>query len=193
MIAIEAGVDLAFRVVADFRSLDPADFGGHPGLKLPALVMGEQRVFGAVTICRRIAERAPGDFQIVWPEAMEPDLQTAWELLAHAMAAQVQLVFGVSVNGMPADHPYFVKAARGLEGSIAWLEERWPHLRAALPAGCLSLFEVALFCQLEHLSFRQTAPLKATPNLQDFREAFGARASALATPYRTDSPGESQT
>lgn len=189
MIALEAGAELNFETIADMRSLDPADYGGHPGLKMPVLIEGETRTFGAVTICRRLAGSAPGGAAVIWPEAMDPELQNAWELLSGAMLAQVELVFGVAVTGLPADHLFFVKAARGLEGAMAWLDGRLPDLLARMPADGLSLFEVALYCQLEHLRFRPTVPLGAWPNLEAFRLIFGARPSALATPYSLDTSG----
>lgn len=189
IVALEAGVDLEFKIIDDFRSLDPAEYGGHPGLKLPTLVDGETRTFGAVTICRRLVEAAPEPAPIVWPEAMTPELQNAWELLSHAMLAQVQLVFGIIGTGLPADHLYCVKAAEGLQGSMTWLDERLLPLMAALPANGVSLFEAGLFCQLEHLSFRPTIPIAIGPRLEAFRETFAARPSALATPYFIDQPG----
>jgi hypothetical protein len=52
----------------------------------------------------------------------------------------------------------------------------------------LSVFEVTLFCLVEHLPFRGTLPLTPYPALRQFAEEFGARASAEATPYEYDSP-----
>lgn len=187
MVAIEAGVDLDFRVILDLKSLEAEVYGGHPALKLPTLVIDEDRVFGSTTICRRLVDVSPTGFSLTWPEAMSPALQNAWELLSQAMLSQVQLAFGVIVAGLPADHLFFVKAARGLDGAMAWLDERLPDLLAELPSG-LSLFEVALFCQLEHLRFRPPAGLAERPNLEAFRVAFGTRPSALATPCKLDTP-----
>lgn len=187
MVAIEAGVDIDFRVILDLKSLEAEVYGEHPALKLPTLVLGEVRVFGATTICRRLVEDSPTGFSLTWPEAMSPTLQTAWELLSQAMLNQVQLAFGIIVAGLPADHLFFVKAAKGLDGAMAWLDERLPDLLAELPPG-LSLFEVALFCQLEHLRFRPAAGLPERPNLEAFRVAFGTRPSALATPFKLDTP-----
>ena len=187
IVAIEAGVDLDFRVIPDFKSLEPEVYGGNPGLKLPTLVVGGERIFGSVTICRRLVDASPGGFTLTWPEAMSPALQSAWEVLTQAMLGQVQLVFGVTAAGLPADNLFFVKAARGLDGSMAWLDERLPDLLAELPPG-LSLFEVALFCQLEHLRFRPTAGLPDRAALEAFRMRFGARPSTLATPFELDPP-----
>lgn len=187
MVAMEAGVDLDFRVIPDFRSLDAELYGGNPALKLPTLVVDGAEVFGSTTICRRLAGLSPTGFALTWPEAMSPALQNAWELLSQAMTNQVQLVFGVTVTGLPADALFFVKATRGLDGAMAWIDEHLDALLADLPAG-LSLFELALFCQLEHLRFRPTAGLPERANLETFRAGFATRPSARATPFELDAP-----
>ena len=69
---------------------------------------------------------------------------------------------------------------------MAWLNARLPELLAARPAGQPSLFEIALYCQWEHLRFRPTVPLGDYDNLAAFSNAFGDRPSALATPYLID-------
>jgi glutathione S-transferase len=187
MVAIEAGVELDFRVIADFKSLEPEVYGGNPALKLPTLVVDGMEIFGSTTICRHLVAASPTGFAMTWPEAMSPALQNGWELLSQAMINQVQLVFGVTVTGLPADHLFFVKAAEGMDGAMAWLDERLGDLLAELPAG-LSLFEAALFCQLEHLRFRPTAGLPERANLEAFRVGFASRPSALATPFELDTP-----
>lgn len=188
MVAIEAGVELDFRVIGDIKSLEAEAYGGHPALKLPALVSDEGEVFGTPTICRRIVEASPTGFTLTWPEAMSPDLQVAWELLHQAMLSQVQLAFGITVAGLPADHLFFVKAAKGLEGAMTWLDARLPGLLRQLPGG-LSLFELALFCQLEHMAFRPTVPTGAWTTLETFRAGVALRPSAVATPLVFDAPG----
>lgn len=188
MVAIEAGVDLDFRVIDNIKSLATEDYGGHPALKLPTLVSDEGEVFGAVTICRRIVEASPTGFTLTWPEAMSPDLQVAWELLHQAMLSQVQLAFGITIAGLPADHLFFAKAAKGLEGAMTWLDARLPVLQQQLPEGP-SLFELALFCQLEHLAFRPTVPNEGWETLEAFRAGVAARPSAIATPVVFDAPG----
>lgn len=57
---------------------------------------------------------------------------------------------------------------------------------AQVPARDLSLFEVTLFCLIEHLVFRPTQPIQSYRSLLSFSEAFAARASARATVYRFD-------
>jgi hypothetical protein len=60
---------------------------------------------------------------------------------------------------------------------------------AALPsARDLSLFEVTLFCLVEHIAFRDTLPLAPFPRLQSFADDFGTRPSARATRYQFDQP-----
>jgi glutathione S-transferase len=190
IVAFEAEVELTFRPIFDLKSLDPADYGGHPGLKMPTLRQGDDHTFGSIEICRRLVDASPVGLKLVWPEALPSSLRNAWELLTQAMQAQVQLAFGVSVCGLPADHIYFAKARQGLEGALAWIEERLDELVADEPAADLSLFQAAAFCLLEHLQFRPTFELRGLPRLEALRQVFGARPSALATPYRLDRAGK---
>jgi len=188
IVAHEAGVDLSFRPISSLKSQDPADYGGHPGLKMPTLYDGETHIFGSIEICRRLVAASPKGLAVAWPEALPLDLRNAWELLSQAMQAQVQLAFGVAVCGLPADHIYFSKAQRGLEGALDWIEARLPDLLAAEPAADLSLFQATIFCLMEHLVFRPTYQPRRRPALEAVRDAFGARTSATATPYGLD-PG----
>jgi glutathione S-transferase len=184
IVAYEAAVDLPLAPITDLGSLDPADYGGHPGLKMPTLQDGGERVFGALEICRRVAKASPTGLSLVWPEAFPPSLRNGWELLGQAMQAQVQLALGVGLGGLPGDHPYFAKIGLGLEGVLDWLETWLPELLAQDPPADLSLFQAALFCLLDHMRFRTTLDTPPGPRLERFRQAFALRASALGTPYR---------
>lgn len=181
IVAHELGVPTTLAHIPDLLALDPAAYGGHPALKLPSLRVGGEVFFGAEPACRAIAARAPGA-RVVWPEDLRaPLLANAHELVWHSMAAQVQLVLGVSICQLPADNPYFAKARRGLEGALGWLDARLPEVLAALPSPrALSLTEVGLYCLLEHIAWRATAPLDL-PALGAFRASFGERPSARAT------------
>lgn len=186
IVAYEAAVDLPFEPIPDIRAQDPALFGGHPGLKIPTLRDGGEPVFGALEICRRIVAASPTGLTVVWPEAFPPPLRNGWELLSQAMQNQVQLAFGVTICGLPVEHPFFAKCRTGLEGILDWLEAWAPELLAKEPPGDLSLFQATLFCLLEHLKFRPTFEPAPLPRLRAAAEAFGARASARATPYGMD-------
>jgi len=102
------------------------------------------------------------------------------------MAAQVQLVMGTVLNDLPPDNGYFVKARAGLEGLLHWLDARVAGCIAALPPHGLSVFEVSLFCLVEHLAFRPTVSLDPYPALTTFCARFGTRESARSTAYRFD-------
>jgi glutathione S-transferase len=106
----------------------------------------------------------------------------------HAMAAEVQLFFGTNVSKLPADNLYFTKGRHGFEGALQWLEANLTAVRAALPEHDVSVLEVALFCVLEHIAFRETVPLSPYPTLRAFAAAFRERPSAVATPYQLDAP-----
>jgi hypothetical protein len=57
---------------------------------------------------------------------------------------------------------------------------RLPHPRD------LSLFEVSLFCLVEHLVFRPTVPVAPHAHLAAFVAEFGNKVAAQRTTYRFD-------
>lgn len=188
LFAHELGVPFDFVPIHDMTLVDPAVYAGNPALKLPALRRGGSLVLGAQNICRALAELAEHEPRIIWPEELRSDLaRNAHELLWHGMAAQVQLVFGTVVAGLPADNLYFIKCREGFEGALRWLDAHLTQVLAELPSPRdLSLFEAALFCLVEHLTFRGSLPSAPYPALVRFAEAFAQRPSAQRTPYRFD-------
>lgn len=103
------------------------------------------------------------------------------------MAAQVQLVFGTIVGKLPAENVYFAKGRAGFEGALKWLDAHLDEALRLLPSPrTLSVFEVTLFCLMEHLTFRGTLSPEPYPALVRFTREFGTRASARATAYRFD-------
>ena len=176
--------------IYDMTALGPEVYAGNPALKLPILRMQGTALFGALNICRAIDERAGRPARIVWPEELRSALsRNAQELVWHAMAAQVQLVFGTLVGKLPADNVYFTKARAGLEGSLQWLDAHVTDVMSELPAPRgLSVFEVSLFCLVDHLVFRKTLSVEQYPSLVRFTHAFAERASAKRTAYRFDTP-----
>lgn len=189
IVAAELGVELAFQPVYDLGSRDSADYGGNPAMKLPVLRLGGEAVFGTENICRTLAERFPGEVRILWTEQLPgPAARNAQEMVWHAMAAQVQLVFGTQAAGLPADNLYFVKAAEGMAQVLAWLDAHVDKVLAGLPPRELSLLEVTLFCLLEHLDFRPTVSLVPFVSLAAHVRRFGQRESACHTRYHFDYP-----
>ena len=188
--AEELAVPYTLAPVYDMASMDPRDYGGNPALKLPVLTTTRGTIFGALNICRALAEIAPVPKRIVWPEAMrDPELINAQELIWHGMQAQVQLAFGTLVAKLPADNLYFAKAAAGLRNGLRWLDRNLEDLRAALPRRDLSVLEVTLFCLVDHLAFRGTLAVESFGTLRGFAGEFRARPSAERTPYRFDALG----
>jgi glutathione S-transferase len=187
MVAHELALPYELAVVGDIFSRNLEEYGGHPALKIPTLHIGDSILFGTDNICRRLAELAGRDQdpRVVLPHQLTADfLRSAQELVWHAMAAQVQLALGVQVAKLPADSVYFAKATQGLHGTLAWLEEQLQRVLAALPAPRdLSIFEVTLFCLVEHIGFRPTVELVAYPGLRAFADDFGKRESARLTPF----------
>jgi glutathione S-transferase len=187
--ARELGVVVEPVVVTNLKSLEAHDYGGHPALKLPTLVIGSSALYGTENICRRLAEIAGrgDDATLVWPCQLRSNLaHNAQELTWLAMSAQVQLIIG-SVDTPAADNLAFQKASTGLWGALTWLDHHIDDVVALLPAGRhLSLLEVSLLCLVEHLAFRPTVPLPPLPRLQQWAAVFGQRPAALHTAYRLD-------
>lgn len=193
MFAEALGVGIELDPVRDMTRLAPQDYAGNPALKLPILRVGDDALFGSVNICRAIADRAAADgrtHRVVWPENLTGMLAAnAHEMVAHCMAAQVQLVMGTQLGSLPADAPFFVKIRTGMEGALQWLDSHLDEMLARLPPErTLSLFEVSLFCLLEHLAFRATVSSDGYSRLSRFATAYGLRPAAKATSYRYDDP-----
>lgn len=188
MFAHELEVPFTLVPVDDLQSVDPAAYAGNPAMKVPALRIGSSLLIGTENICRKLTEHAgrADDPRIVFPERATSDVvRCAQELTWHAMAAQVQLILGVKLGKLPADNVFFVKVRAGLEGSLAWLDEHLARALDELPKKrVLSLFEVTLFCLVEHLGFRRTLENEPPPGLRRFAAEFAARASARKTLYQ---------
>jgi glutathione S-transferase len=192
MVAHELGLPVELHVLHDMSSVDGADYGGHPALKIPTLHVNELSVFGSDNICRKLAQLAgrADDPRVVLSHHVSSDLvRNAQELVSHAMAVHVQLILGVQMAKLPSDSAFFTKSALGMRRSLAWLDERLERVLAELPAQrAFSVFEVSLFCLLDHLDFRPTVPRDELLQLGRFAEEFAARASARNTPYCFDPP-----
>lgn len=188
LFAEEMGVQYQVVPIYDMKELDPNTYADNPALKLPALRVDGEVVFGTENICRVIVERAGNPAGIVWPEQLRGTAQrNAQELVWHCMAAQVQIVLGTLVGKLPPDNIYFEKARAGFAGALEWLDTHVVGVLESLPPSRkLSLFEVTLFCLIEHLRFRQTLPVDAYAALTSFAERFAARPSAQRTPYAFD-------
>lgn len=189
MFAHDLGVTHQRVTLHDMNSRAPADYGGHPALKIPTLQVDGAMLFGTENICRRLAELGLAA-RVLWPEELTSNLaRNAQELVWHAMATQVSLVLGVKLHGLPGDNDFFDKQRTGLRGALTWLDEYWPTIEGALPAPRdVSLLEVTLFCLVEHLAFRPTLPLAPYANLRAFAARYGARTSARRTPFHFDPP-----
>lgn len=184
--AIELGVDHAFRVVRDLLAFEAERYGGNPALKLPTLLAPSGSWFGSLTICRELARLSHSSLHLVWPEHLvEPVLANAQELTLQAMTTEVALI--MAKQGTHAQSEYQRKLRRSLENTLVWLEEHVADLASLLPAKRdLSYLEVALFCLVTHLEFREVVPVVAYPGLAKFRDTFAERSSVAATEYHYD-------
>ena len=188
--AHELGVPVELVPIPDMTSVDPAVYAGNPALKLPTLRSAGSLIFGAENICRTLADLADATMRVVWPEQLREDVaRNAQELVWHGMAAEVQLIFGTIVGKLPAENIYFAKGRDGFEGALRWLDDNLASVLRALPSPRdVSLFEVTLFCLVDHIAFRGTLSVQPYPSLVRFAADFAARPSAQRTSYRFDSP-----
>jgi glutathione S-transferase len=184
--AAELGVPYEFRIVPDLMSLDAADYGGNPALRLPVLQTAEGIWFGASSICRVLSRRAPSGRLLVWPENLERPLSAnAQELTLVALSTEVSVIMAQLAGADAGGN--IDKLRRSLESTLSWLDEQIDPVLAALPSERhLSFLEVTAFCLVTHLSFRRILAITPYPQLVAFSERFGERASAQATPYRFD-------
>lgn len=194
LLAHELDVPYALRPIHDLLSEDPAVYAGNPALKLPAARLGETTVWGSLNACRLVAVAAnDGEARVFWPEqARGALLMNAHEVLAHVMAAQVEVVFHEIVSRRPPDATSRKRRA-SLMLCLQWLDRHLDAIHAALPTDRIALFDLGLYALLEHLPFRNPIDLSPMPQLVGFVATFGVRASAQATPYVFDAPPPERT
>ena len=189
MLAHELGLDYNLAPIHDLLGDDPQAYGGNAALKLPALRVGDTVVWGSDNAMRALARLAPGgEARVAWPEqTTSPLAMNAHEVLAHAMAAQVDVVFHEMVAKRPPD-AVSAKRRTSLVNCLAWLDAHLDAVHAELPADRIRCFDLGLFCLFEHLAFRNPIDTTAWQALQAFAAETGQRESARATPYRFDPP-----
>jgi hypothetical protein len=124
----------------------------------------------------------------VWPEDLRDDLtRNAQEFVWHGMSSQVQWVVGTMIGKLPDDNIFFTKLRTGLEGSIQWLDSHLERILEKLPVQRrLSVFEVSLFCLIEHLGWRGTMTLDRYASLLEFSRTFASKPSSQSTAYAFD-------
>jgi glutathione S-transferase len=189
LLAHELGLDVGFQPIHDLLSHDPATFAGNPALKLPAVRVDGETIWGSLNACRRLARRVDGgEARVFWPEdAHDPLLANAHEIVAHTMAVQVEVIVHEVLAKRPED-AVSRKRRQSLLNCLDWLDAHLDTVRAALPADRIALIELQLFCLLEFLAFRYPVDMSDRPRLQAFADGFRERPSAQATPYRFDGP-----
>ena len=185
--AAELRVDYSFQIVLDIMSSDVGDYGGNPALKLPTLQTPQDVWFGALNICRALWRQSSAKATIVWPEDLNaPLLANAQELVVHAMSTEVNLIMS-KVGGGAEGSAHQAKMKASLVNSMSWLEDNAAKVFDALPASRdLSYLEVALFCLVTHLEFREVLSTEPFSRLRKFCEQFATRTSAVNTVYRFD-------
>lgn len=181
--AIELGVPHDFRPVLDITTLEAAAYANNPALKIPILVDEHGPLFGAENVCREFVRRSGrGAAVVLRGDVPDRVVANAEELTLHVMSTEVALIMAkVSGDAAPP------KASRSIENSLRHLDETIDRVLAALPPSrALSFVEVALFCVVTHLPFREVMDVTPWSRLGEFCERFGERESARNTPYRFD-------
>lgn len=185
--ALELGVPHAFRPVFDLTALDAETYAGNPALKVPVLVTGDGPLFGTENICRELVRRSGRGAEVVLRGAVaDRRVANAEELALHAMSTEVSLIVARLAGDARSAPP---KLERSLDSSLRYLDDHLPEALAALPAPrLLSFLEVAVFCLVTHLPFREIRSVDDHPRLVEFCRQFGARSGARATGYAFDPP-----
>jgi glutathione S-transferase len=182
--AHELGVPHDFRPVLDLTTLDPSAYAQNPALKIPVWVDEQGSLFGAENICHALRRRSEKTAPSVILRGEHPAraVANAEELTLHVMSCGVSLIMAKAAGS--AAPP---KVLPSLQNSLLYLDETLATTLLALPSTrLLSFFEVALFCVVTHLKFRDIFDASEFRQLQDFCLTFAERDSAKATPYHFD-------
>jgi glutathione S-transferase len=181
--AIELEVPHTFRAILDITSLDAASYADNPALKMPILIDEHGPLFGTENICRALARRSRSTADVVLRGALcDRSIENAEELVLHVMNAEVNIITAkLAGTALPP------KVLPSIENSLGHLDARLDNLLTRLPHGrALSFVEVALFCVVTHLPFRQVLDTSPWPKLTAFAQRFSERPSARDTEYRFD-------
>ena len=181
--ALELAVAHRFQPVLDFGSQDPATFADNPALKIPIWLDEHGPLYGTENICRELARRSGHrDRAVLRGDIGDRLVANAEELVLHAMSSQVTLIMTAT-----ADAPAPPKVRPSLNNALGFLDRHLDAVRAALPAQRLvSFFEIALYCLVIHLTFRQTLDPSGYDRLQAFCRELDARPAMQATSDRFD-------
>ncbi len=187
IVAHELDVEYTFTPILDLMSRDAAQYGTHPGLRMPTLRVDDEYVFGATNICALMASSASAQSALIpLHRSGNTFLMNFDEILMQAMATQVTLVIANQVAKVDSRNALVDKSIAGLVGMLGWLDTNLVDYLARLPDRSVAVAEVALFCLLEHVKYRKTAATEIYENLHRFCEAFSMRPSAQSTHYYVD-------
>lgn len=183
--ALELGVQHSFQPVYDITSLDVANYADNPALKVPILVDEQGPLVGTENICRELVRRSGSASRVVQRgDSSVRSVANAEELTLHVMSAEVSLILAKMAGDDRLAPP---KVRRSLENSLRHLDSTVDAALEALPPErTLSFLEVALFCVVTHLPFREILDVSPYARLSAFCQHFGKREGALTTEYRFD-------
>jgi glutathione S-transferase len=172
--------------VLDLTTLDPSAYADNPALKVPVLVDEHGSLFGAENVCHALLRRSPKAAASVVMRGDVPDrvVANAEELTLHVMSSEVSLIMAKATGNVPPP-----KVTPSIHNSLQHIDQSLSGILAALPKERLfSFLEVALFCVVTHLEFRELMDVSGFQRLRDFCLLFAQSESAKATVYRFDAP-----
>jgi glutathione S-transferase len=183
MMALELEVAHVFRPLLDLMSVDPSAYAGNPALKIPVFVDEEGPLFGVENICRALVARSTKRPKVVLRgEVGARVVANAEELTLLVMSTEVTVVMAKVSGGVASP-----KAMPSIENALDHLDAHIDRALAALPPDrTVSFLEVALFCGITHLPFRQVLDVSRWRRLEALRARIAERPSAQATAYRFD-------
>jgi glutathione S-transferase len=184
--ALELDVPHVFRPVLDITSRNAADYADNPALKVPILIDESGPLFGTENICRELARRSGGSNVVMRGDMSHRLVANSEELILHVMSAEVSVITARLAGG---DAAVPSKVMASMRNSLSYLDEHVDALLEVLPElRALSFVEVALFCAMTHLPWRQVMEVDSWKRLGAFCDRFRERESARSTEYRFDAP-----
>jgi glutathione S-transferase len=154
-------------------------------LGVPVLVDADGPLFGTENICRELLRRSQkGGGAFLRGDVGGRLVANVEETTLHAMSTDVTLVTAKLAG---ADHAPPPKVQRSLENALRYLDDNVDRVLEALPPDrTLTFLEVALFCVVTHLPFREVLDVAGYERLTAFCDRFADRESARQTGYRFD-------
>ena len=147
-------------------------FGGNPLMEVPALVDGEQRVWGTQNACEYLVARAARDPLGV--RTTDWDARNLVHVVYGVMSAEVAMILAARA-GTPTDTPRFDKIRERLRTGLQYVDQ---HVS---DAGPLAFSQVCAVSMWEHLLACDNAASGDAPRLEALSARLRDRSSLAGT------------